>query len=290
MTFKRYKPDPVPAVHPIWEYRATGDLLESYEAYKARLQIPWVGVVTMAYAHYPTVFKTWWQALEPVVGTQEYVDHANALRNKVETTIDTLNPPPMRGRLLDMGYSTREIDEIIDMMDVITHGNFMQVAAVFLLPMALEGVDPGSKTALSPVAAPHGPDVQTPFVLIEPHHALADVQAIYTDVKETLGLPFVNTDYRCFARWPSYFAKAWSDLKPVLKEPAYEAFVTDMHDTIVRSASELPNPTGMRADDIIKVADVDASRDEILNATRLFAWLLPGLVTNVAFFRAQLLK
>ena len=40
-----------------------------------------------------------------------------------------------------------------------------------------------------------------------------EVRAVYDDIMATLGLPFVNTDYRALARWPSYFALAWSDLK-----------------------------------------------------------------------------
>lgn len=290
MKFKRYKPHPIPTVHPIWEYKATGELYETYEAYKKRLQIPWVGVVTMAYAHYAETFKVWWEALAPIVATQDYVDQAMALREKVETAIESLDPPPIRNRLLEIGYTTRELDEIIDMMDVITHGNFMQVAAVFLLPMALEGIEPGSFKKMSPKAAAHGPKVQTPFVLVEPHHALQDVQEIYSDIKETLGLPFVNTDYRCFARWPSYFTRAWTDLRPALETTSYDSLVNDMHNAIVETAVSMPNPTGVRAKDLITAANKDASLEEVLNTTRLFAWLLPGLVTNVAFFRAQLLK
>ena len=35
-------------------------------------------------------------------------------------------------------------------------------------------------------------------------------------------------------------------------------------------------------------AAVDADPEEIASVVRLFQWLLPGLIVNIAFFRAQL--
>lgn len=69
----------------------------------------------------------------------------------------------------------------------------------------------------------HEADVQAPLVLMEPHHVDAPTRMIYEDVKTTLKLPFINTDYRALARWPSYFAIAWQDLKHVAMTPAHEA-------------------------------------------------------------------
>jgi hypothetical protein len=46
---------------------------------------------------------------------------------------------------------------------------------------------------------------------MEYHHADASTRLVFDDVKTALGLPFLNTDYRALARWPSYFALAWAD-------------------------------------------------------------------------------
>ncbi|QIE43551.1 hypothetical protein G5B39_16210 (plasmid) [Rhodobacteraceae bacterium SC52] len=64
------------------------------------------------------------------------------------------------------------------------------------------------------------PGVAKP-VLIEPHHADPMIAALYADIRDTLGLPFVNTDYRAFARWPSYFSAAWPDLKAAIQTSSY---------------------------------------------------------------------
>lgn len=289
-TMQRLKPDPVPAVYPLWEYKADGDLRDAYEAYKKTMQIPWVGVVTMAYAHYRTFFDTWWQAMEPVVGSQTYVDSAFALKQQVETRIANLNPPPITQRLLALGYSERELAEIRDMIDVITHGNFMQIPAVFSARLLLEGEPLIGNTTIGKKAKSHHMQVDTPFILMEPHHGLGDIHTLYSDVKATLGLPFVNTDYRCFSRWPSYFDMAWKDLRDLISTSHYESFVGDIHETIVETARQLPNPTHITPEALQEAAAKDGNMEQVLKTTRLFSWLLPGLVTNVAYFRAQLLS
>jgi hypothetical protein len=42
------------------------------------------------------------------------------------------------------------------------------------------------------------------------------------DLKRVLNLPFVNTDYRALARWPSYWAMAWGDLRQAAGTPVHE--------------------------------------------------------------------
>ncbi|MEP3231602.1 MAG: halocarboxylic acid dehydrogenase DehI family protein [Hyphomicrobiales bacterium] len=286
MKIERIKPVPIPAVYPHWEFKAEGELRDTYERYKAAMQIPWVGVVTMAYAHYRPFFDCWWKALEPVVQTNAYVEVAQSLRAKVETDIEALNPPPISERLFAMGYSSRELDEMREMIDIISHGNFMQIPAVMVARLLLEGGELLGGTDIGAAAKAHGPEVSTPFVLLEPHHVLPDHQAIYEDIKTTLGLPFVNTDYRCFARWPSYFDLAWKDLKTEIQGPNYEPLVISQHEAQFAATATLANPTGLTAETLKQACGEDLPA--ILETVRLFTWLLPGLTTNVAYFRAQL--
>ncbi len=288
MTPERIRPDPLPAIRPVWEYQADDELRTTYEAYKQAFQVPWVGVVSMAYAHYPTFFQRWWSALQPVVPTRAYVEAAFAVRGAVEDAVSALNPPPIRPRLEELGYSPREIAEIAHTIEVFSHGNFIQGPAVFAARLLLEGGGMGEDLPLGPLAASHAPQHDTPFVLIEPHHASADVQAFYEEIKADLGLPFINTDYRALARWPSYFMRAWGDLRGVLATQAHAELARDMHNRLFEAAAGLPNPENLSAGDLQAAARADAPSDDVLAMTRLFTYLIPGLVVNVAFFRAQL--
>lgn len=285
----RQAPDPIPAIHPLPEFLADGRVKERYEDMKAVLQVPWMGVVTMAYAHYPSFFDTFWDGLRPLCQSRAYVEMSRALRTHVETEVAALGPPPLVGRLAAMGYAPRELENIRAMIEVFSHGNFAYLPMVAVVSVLLAGGElEGGDTAL-PFEGRHAPDVSVPFLLMEAHHADAPTRAVYDDIKSTLGLPFVNTDYRALARWPSYFAVAWGDLRSLPGAPAHEAICQDMHDRVFAAARALPNPAGLNGAALRAAAEKDAPLDEIRAVCGLFQYLLPRLVTNVAFFRHQLL-
>ena len=52
------------------------------------------------------------------------------------------------------------------------------------------------------------PVIEVLFMLMELHHVDEPTRTVYEAIKSILQLPFVNSDYRAFARWPSYFAVA----------------------------------------------------------------------------------
>ncbi len=285
----RLYPEPPPRIHPLPEYLATGKRKQWYEEMKEAMQVPWMGVVTMAYAHYPDFFETLWEGAQPLVRSRPFVEASAALRKFTETEAAKLRPPPIAMRLENLGYAEREIEQIRGMIEIFSHGNFPYLLLATIVRMLLEGGEVGDRIDAPPFEGRHAPDVQVPLVLMEIHHADTPTQAVYEDVKRTLGLPFVNTDYRALARWPSYFSLAWTDLKSALAMPAYSTICDAIHERAVGLAAHgLPNPGRLSGAALCAAAGRDASVAEILQVSRLFQWLLPGLVTNVAYLRAQL--
>ncbi len=287
-TLSRLKPDPVPAIRPVPEHAAGGRLAEVYARTKAGLNVPWMGVVAMAFAHYPRFYDCLWSAFEPVAGSAGFAASCRALREAAEREAGALGPAPLLPLLAETRYDAREIDGIRACNEVFSAGNMPYILMATLARLLLEGRDwpaggePGPPAARDP--APARP------VLIEPHHADPTVAALYADIRGTLGLPFVNTDYRAFARWPSYFLAAWDGLKRAIGGPGYEAAVTRVHDAAVDLALALPNPGGLTPGALREAARADAPEGEVREVVRLFQWLLPGLAVNVAFLRAQLLE
>ena len=286
---KRLRPDPIPVIHPMPEYLATGERAEWYKDTKLVLQVPWMGVVTMAYAHYPTFFSELWRGLKPLCESRAYVEAFQDLRQYVEARTAELGPKSLIGPLTEMGYAQREIDAIREMNTVFSHGNQPYVLIAGITRHLLEVGDMAGGQDAEPYGARHAPDIQVPFLLMEAHHVDEPTRAVYEDIKTTLQLPFVNTDYRAFARWPSHFALAWADLRDKAGTPAHEAICQALHDKVADLAAEgLPNPGGLSSEALRRAAEADASLEEVTHMCRLFQWLLPGLITNVAYFRHQL--
>ncbi len=288
----RVRPEPVPAIHPLAEYLAEGQRRAWYEDMKQVFQVPWMGVVTMAFSHYPNFYAELWRGARELCASRAYVAACRDNRALAEAEILKLEPRPIAGDLAEFGYAPREIGNIRQMIEVFSHGNQPYLILATIARYLLEAADMDGP--VDPAAAPaeegrHAPAYTVPFVLMEAHHADQPTRDVFEDVKEVLNLPFVNTDYRALARWPSYWALAWSGLREAAATPAHEMICQALHEKCVDQAREtLPNPGRLSADALRRAAERDAPLEEIVQMCRLFQWLLPGLVTNVAFLRAQL--
>jgi hypothetical protein len=285
----RLRPDPIPALHPLPEYLVDGERAAAYAAMKQALQVPWMGVVTMAYAHYPTFFRSLWQGLEPIVRSARFVEHCREVRAQAEQAALRLQPQSLAPALRESGYAPRELDAIRELLEVFSHGNQPYLLIASITRLLLEGGELDGAGDATPFEGRHGPQPGASLVLMEAHHADAPTRALYADIQRTLGLPFVNTDYRALARWPSYFHAAWQQLSPHVQSDAYRQICDELHAAVLdRVAHALPNPARLRGQALREAAAADAPLSEIVAMARLFQWLLPGLLTNVAFLRAQL--
>jgi len=285
----RKRPDRMPLVFPLPEYLADGDRKEDYEDTKAVFQVPWMGVVAMAFSHYRKFYRTLWRGLRPVFQSAEFVASCNALCRRAEELATELSPPPLTEALTAKGYAPPELQNIKNMIAIFHHGNFPYVLLATMARILLEGKELSARRAAKASSKSHAPEVSVPFVLMEAHHADAPTREIYEEIKSALHLPIVNTDYRALARWPSYFALAWNSLRPSVATLAYESVVQVMHDEIVSAALTLPNPGALTSEALRAAALDDGAVDDIQRTVELFQWLLPGLIVNVAYFRAQLM-
>ncbi|MEM9439452.1 MAG: halocarboxylic acid dehydrogenase DehI family protein [Pseudomonadota bacterium] len=286
--FRRLKPAPIPAIAPVPEDAATGRLKDVYESTKCGLGVPWMGVVAMAFARYPTFYDTLWSGLEPIVRTAAFSAACQDLRNAAEAQAAELRPASLINDVSASGYRPAELDEIRDVIEMFSSGNMPYILMATLGRLLLEGTTWSGGNETGPSLSPKAPYGRP--VLMEPHHADSGTQAVFEQVKRTLDLPFVNTDYRALARWPSYFARAWQDMERIVRDPAYERAVGTVHRRARDLAEGLPNPIGLTAEQLRQAAKQDASTCEVLDVVRLFQWLLPGLAVNVACLRAQLAK
>ena len=85
MELTRLKPNPIPTIHPLPEYLAQGQRLELYRDMKQVFQVPWMGVVTMAFSHYPHFFETLWNCTRDLCASQPYVAACMKNRDFAET-------------------------------------------------------------------------------------------------------------------------------------------------------------------------------------------------------------
>jgi hypothetical protein len=206
----RLKPDPIPPVHPVPEFLAEGELKARYEDTKTVLRVPWMGVVTMSFAHYRAFYDALWQGARPLCASRDFTDACYRLRHLVQEKVSLLGPPPLRKRLAHIGYAQRELQEIDESIEIFSEGNFPYILLATLARLLLEGEELHNAHDIGTQTGPASSRTTGKLVLMEYHHADASTRLIFDDVKTVLGLPFLNTDYRALARWPTYFALAWA--------------------------------------------------------------------------------
>ena len=285
--FPRIKPDPIPAIHPVPEYRAQPALAAIYDETKRVLQVPWMGVVTMAFAHYPAFWEALWSGIRPIAQSSEFITATRRLRLVTESAAAEMAPASILQDLQQQGYGAREINEIRDVIEVFSAGNMPYLLIATAARLLLEGQEL-SEARLTTGTAQTAPINPGSVTLMEPHHADPATEKVYADIRDTLGLPFVNTDYRALARWPSYFGQAWRGIKPAVGSVDYLATVEMVHGEAQKLVQDLPNPGRLTSHQVRQAAVSDAPEGEVLDVVRLFQWLLPGLVVNVALLRLQL--
>ena len=169
MTLSRLKPSPLPAVRSVPEYLADPALRAIYDDTKATLQVPWMGVVTMAFAHYPTFYAALWEGVRELAGSQEFVASCVALRREAEAAVLEIGIADLAGPLGTEGYAPREIDEIRDLIEVFSHGNMPYLLIATLARLLLEGEPLSLEKSVQPFVGWHGPATVRRLALMEVH-------------------------------------------------------------------------------------------------------------------------
>src|SRR5258708_3076245 len=269
----RQPPGSFPRIITVPEYAADEELRARYEAMKQTFRVPWMGVVGMAHAHFRRFYDKLWEGLEPIARSRPFFEACGKMRTETERAVAfSLPVPKLTQRLLDIGYAAREIDQITDLLEVFSHGNFPYLllatfSRYLLAGGALKNASETETTANEPASS------ASKLVLMEPHHADLPTKAIYADIRATLNLPFVNTDYRALARWPSYFSMAWTDLKPFVRKPPHALLSQRLHESPVAAIRELPNPAALSSSAFLIAAEADASVEEVRGMAELVQWI-----------------
>lgn len=281
-------------IRPVPEHRADQELSEIYRDLKATFGVPWVGVITQAVAYYRPFFAEAWRRFAPSAKTHFFERASDDLRIRSWELIEqSFVIEGQTGRLLEIGYSPREIDQIRTVLDIFDYGNPKYLMFATAIKEGLvSGSTFGGTASDARCQFPRSPirQIDPIPVMIEEHHAIGALSEIYGDIKDTLQLPFVNSDYKAMARWPSYLDQAWGALKPSIDTRAYQAARYQIHSQALAALDGLPTAYRMSRNDALQAGLSEAQVDELIQVISLFQWLLSGLVLNVTYFKQQALK
>lgn len=287
------RPDGNVTVRPVPEHRADAELEAVYRDLKTTFGVPWVGVITQAVAHYRPLFVEAWRQFQPSAASHYFESRCDAIRLRAwEEVQNAFEVPGHDAKLRSVGYSDIEISCIRATLDIFDYGNPKYLVLATAIQQSLcNGRRLGNRTVSNPRDRMPRPSIRQtePIpVMVEEHHALSGLGAVYDDIKATLRLPFVNSDYKAMARWPSYLALAWDGLRSEIDSDAYQLIRQRLHDQALQAVEDLPYTFHVPKARAIEVGLSDADACELMQVISLFQWLLPGLILNVTWFKQAL--
>lgn len=274
------------------EERAPADIRAIYEEIKDRLGIPWLPAIFQAYAMYPPLLRLAWAELKPSVVTLDFRGDAREIRALAERSMAAIYRPAYDRAQLERWQG--DVHAILTLCETFNYGNPKLLICARAVSRGMEG----RRTSVERDEPDLRPDRPPPeedkirhrrIEMVDAVNPPAAVARIFDDIKQTLGLPLVNSDYRGLARWPEYFHHAWEDLRPTIQSEAYGRARQQVANAGDAAAEQLEEPVTLTPDILRRDGVPAGEMDNLVRLVRLFADLLPGLILNVEGFRLPLL-
>src|SRR5438270_4452878 len=193
------------------EADAAGRTLEIYQEIKTSLGVPHVNLIFQAYGAHPQLLDLAWKSLQPAVATREFFRCAERIRGEAYTAIHNyFSVPDLCSGIREAHFSAGAQDELTDVVELFHYNNPLLLLIAALQLQAFE--DGPSQHRIAEGGADHPVFTSKPIQVTE-EAASAPIRKVYDDIKRTLGVSIINSDYQAFARWPDFLSLFWTSLK-----------------------------------------------------------------------------
>ncbi|MEH1939482.1 MAG: SDR family NAD(P)-dependent oxidoreductase [Nostoc sp.] len=258
-----------------------GPMDVSFNDIQDTLGIPWTPVNWRAYAMYPSVMQLFWQRLKPAMQTEAFLEDAIAISEHVYRDINDWYQP---GYQIEVEQAQQH--HIQQELNAFIIGNPQLLIQQMALSKTLAGEVVGQDGSID---SRHGPNAYRhhQIQLIDEQSAQEispEMRRVYQDIKETLGVPIVNSDYQALARWPTFFQAAWSDIKVWRERPEYQLLVQDVVQKAEEAASRLSPAVWVGEREVQDILDNPDNFEQIQQMVQMFKDILPELIVQNALF------
>ena len=262
---------------PIDEHAATGETARIYHDIRQTLRVSGVNLNFRTWAGFERFFPRMWRAMRDVAGTGIFEAASDEIRAEGVRRAAAL--PSLGGAGKDhLGDSQRfQIRAALELYHAI---NPKLLVFTSIVARALER--PSARAASPPAGArlTRGAPVRMfPMEMVDERPRDRQIQKVFDDIRRTMNLTSVNSDYRTLAMWPGYLDAAWRGLKPIVRSPAYRQAATTLSEAASERARQLVEHVPL---DREQVARAGENVEAVVETTARFERLLPPLILNIA--------
>ncbi len=183
------------------------------------LGIPWKPANWRAYALYPAVMQLFWERLKPACQTESFLRDAIAITEEVYRDLQDWYEPSYQ---MEIDPGARRLIE--RELNAFSFGNPQLLIQQVALSRTLAGQVVGQS---GHGEKRHGAtSYRRPEIQLIGEQAVQNIspemQLVYREIRQTLDVPFVNSDYEALVRWPAFFLAAWEDIRQCRELPDYQ--------------------------------------------------------------------
>jgi hypothetical protein len=263
----------------LYEHEATGWRAGVYDDVKRTFRAPVVNwIFRTSMANEPEFTRYAWGQVKPLFGTRGFARFSVRYRDAV---LSELSDRPAYRRV-DTGLSPAEFAELrgqLATFDVVAP----RLAVLFeTVDRALHGDPVGDaptdeRAATRPFPPWLDADRGRPPTMVDAPPETLD--ATVDDVREFHGLEGdLPSIYRCLAQWPPFLDTLWSDVEPVVEDPAFDRACERTSELVSEFVAGAPYTPRLAPADL---RDLGLADDAIDGVQRLFRQFNAGAVETV---------
>jgi hypothetical protein len=261
---------------PIAESDAKGEVERVYHEITQVLRVSGINLNFRTWAGYGQFLPVMWDAIRANLETRIFEDAADQIRAKAVRMAAQLGRVDVGSRLSLGESQSYQIKKALDLYHYINPKLLVLTSAVRL---ALIGQQFSGATQIDFDLIERGvPAHMYPMEMVSDKPDDELVKNTFKDIRRTLSLPSINSDYRTLALWPDYLATGWSGLKPIIQRDEYRQATDELRATAGKLALTLPYAIDISMEKIKEIGE----NEEVLEKTESFETLLPGLIINIA--------
>ncbi|MBA4149054.1 MAG: hypothetical protein H0X66_13135 [Verrucomicrobia bacterium] len=263
----------------IKEFEARDEIERVFHEIRQVLRVSGVNLNFRTWASFEKFLPAMWDDFRPNAETHNFERAADEIRQQAVESADAL---PKLNALdgLELGGSRSwQIQQALDLYHYINPKLLVLTAAV---RGALEGEEMGGSNEGTDVIEAGVPATMYAMEMVDEKPKEKEVRKLFADIKKTMALSSVNSDYRTLALWPDYLSAAWKQLKPITRSDAFQEAAKELQQQGRTLAKQLPYRLSLTR---AKIEALGEDVEKIMHTTQLFEQLLPPLILNIALLQ-----
>lgn len=264
---------------PVKETEATGEIERVYHEIKQSMRVNGVNLNFRTWAGFDKFFPVMWDAMRPLIETRAFEDAADQIRAESVRMAESIGRLDAHSKA---GLGESQQYQIKEALRLYHYINPKLLVFTSKVKLALEGKDlPKTDHNLESELIERGVPVKMhPMEMVAEEPDDERLAVIFDDIKQTLSLSSVNSDYRTLALWKDYLEAVWAALKPFTQTAEYKQSSDDLRNASSKLAENL-SPVSLSKQ---QVEDSGEDTKAVLKTTEKFEQLLPSLILNVSLF------